>query len=156
MDTNLYEPPKSDVSVTDDTPGSTIKAVALGALVEIVGSLLVGMAIGILYMFLLSQQGVPPQEMQSALEQMGPWSGFSLLGMALGTVVSVLAGYVCARIANRVSYIPASLVAGISFALTLLFGYSSHPLFELIGLGLISACAVLAGAWFYIRKLKRG
>ncbi len=154
MESNLYEPPKSDVTVADKKPGSTFKAVGLGALVEIAGSSLVGMLLGVVYVIVLSQQGVPAEALQSALEQMDPWSGLGLIGMALGFTVSALAGFVCAKIANRVSYKSPYILSGISFALTLVTGYWSYPLTEVILLGMVSVCAVLAGAWLQVRKLK--
>jgi hypothetical protein len=154
MDTNIYEPPKSDISVAENRPGSIVKAVVIGTLVEIVGTLLVGIAIGIAYVVILGGQGTSPEEMKSALVQIDPLSGLGLLGTVLGTFVSVLAGYFCARIANRTSFKPAFILSGISFTLGLVSSYGSYTGGVLIAMQVISVCAVLLGAWLYIRKLR--
>lgn len=153
METNIYEPPKSDISVAENKPGSTVKAVVIGTAIEIIGTFLLGIAIGIAYVVMLGGQGASPEEMKSALVQLDPQSGLGLLGMFLGTLVSVLAGYVCAKIANRTSFKPAFILSGISFTLGLVSSYGSYTWGLLIVMQVITVCAVLLGAWFYIRKL---
>lgn len=72
MRPNLYEPPKSDISVATE-PGSTVKAVVFGTLTEIFGTLLAGILIGIVYGVTLSRQGMSPEEIQRSLAYLDPW-----------------------------------------------------------------------------------
>ena len=69
-----------------------------------------------------------------------------------GFLVSLLAGYVCAWIANVNKYKPAYILAGISLSLGLLSGIGTTDWFTLLLLSLISAGAVLAGAKLHNRN----
>ncbi len=154
MEGNLYEPPKSDLRVADGKPGSTVKAVALGALVEVVGSFLVGIVIGVIYVVLLSRQGLSPEEIQKMVTHMDPFSGIGLFALVLGSLVSVLAGYICASIANAPSYKAAFILAAISCALALFSGYGVYSRGILVLVGGLSVACVLLGAWWRISRLK--
>lgn len=153
MTSDMYEPPKSDLSSAEKKPGSAVKAVVVGTLVEIVGTFLVGILIGIVYGFNLARQGVSPDDVQRSFEQLGYWSGYRLAAMVFGALVSVLAGYICARTANTVSYKSAYILSGISFAFGVILGYGSVSWGELTVLGMISVGCVLVGAWSYNRTL---
>ncbi|MEJ2454908.1 MAG: hypothetical protein P8103_12220 [Candidatus Thiodiazotropha sp.] len=154
MEDNIYEPPKSDIRVAEGKPGSIVKAVALGALVEVAGSFLVGIVIGVIYVVLLSRQGVALQEIEKTLTQMDPFSGIGLLALTLGSLVSVLAGYICASIANSTSYKAAYMLAAISCALAIFSGYGVYSQGVLVLMGGLSVACVLVGAWWRIGRLK--
>jgi hypothetical protein len=140
VEDNIYEPPKSDIRVAEGKPGSIVKAVALGALVEVAGSFLVGIVIGVIYVVLLSRQGVALQEIEKTL--------------TLGSLVSVLAGYICASIANSTSYKAAYMLAAISCALAIFSGYGVYSQGVLVLMGGLSVACVLVGAWWRIGRLK--
>ncbi len=154
MEGNIYEPPKSDIRVAEGKPGSIVKAVALGALVEVVGSFLVGIMIGVIYVVLLSRQGIALQEIEKTLTQMDPFSGIGLVALALGSLVSVLAGYICASIANSTAYKAAYMLAAISCALAIFSGYGSYSQGVLVFMGGLSVACVLVGAWWRISRQK--
>lgn len=153
MNTNVYEPPKADLGV-ERNPGSVVKAVAVGSLIEIVGTFVAGLIVVIVYGIHLASQGMSPQEMQSRLVEFDPWSGYVLASVLLGMLVSVLAGYVCARIANTTSYRSAYIMSGISCALGMLSGIGSYAWWVLVILGALTVFAVLFGARLYIQKLR--
>ena len=150
---NIYETPKSDLTVEDNKPGSIVKAVVIGSVIEIAGTLITGLLIGFAYGFVLVSQNSSMEEIEAAMENLSPWSGYGLASLAAGLLVSVAAGYVCAKIANQASYKPAFILAFISFLLSVVLGVSSYPWWSLILFGAISACAVLIGARGYLRKL---
>jgi hypothetical protein len=151
---NLYEPPKSDIRGAEEKPGSSVKAVIYGVLIEVAGSFLVGIMIGVIYVVLLSRQGIPPEQMQTAITQMDPFSGIGLLALVLGSLVSVLAGYVCASVANTSSYKPALILAAISCTLAVLSGYGVHSVGRQAFMGGLSIACVLLGAWWRINRLR--
>ncbi|MEJ2591080.1 MAG: hypothetical protein P8178_06735 [Candidatus Thiodiazotropha sp.] len=154
MNGNLYAPPKSDVSVVDGKPGSLLRAVAVGTLIEIVGTFIAGLLIGLVYGVVMASRGVSPEAMQAMLEHLDPGSGFVWISSLAGALVSLLAGYVCARIANTLSYRPALILAGISCTLGTLTGIGSYAWWFLALLAALTACAVLLGARLRIDSLK--
>ena len=154
MNGNLYAPPQSDVSVVDRRPGSIVRAVVVGTLIEIVGTFVAGLLIGLVYGVVMATRGVSPDAMQAMLEHLDPRSGFVWISSFVGALVSVLAGYVCARIANTLSYKPAFILAGVSCVLGTLTGIGSYAWWFLALLAALTAGAVLLGAWLRIKRLK--
>ena len=152
MNANAYQPPKSDLGVDVRKPGSTFRAVLVGVLIELFGTLLVGLLIGVVFGFFMAAQGVSAEDIQAKFEQMDPFSSFALISNMAGFLVSLLAGYVCAWIANVNKYKPAYILAGISLSLGLLSGIGTTDWFTLLLLSLISAGAVLAGAKLHNRN----
>ena len=153
MNFNAYEPPKSDIVVEDKQPGSIAKAVAVGAAIEVIGSVLVSLLVGLVYGFILASQGSSAVEIQQAMEQMELWSIYGTMALLLGLLVSGIAGYACARIANTNAYQAAYILSGISFILGMVFGVGAYSWWILFTLGLVSASAVLLGARMYIGRL---
>ena len=153
MNFNAYEPPKSDIAIEDNQPGSIVKALVAGTVIEVTGSILVSLAVGLVYGFFLASQGNSAEEIQQAMEQMEPWSIYGISAIFLGLLVSSIAGYGCAYITNTNSYQAAYLLSGISFTLSIIFGLGAYSWWVLVLLGFISASAVVLGAHIYIRKL---
>ncbi|MCU7795992.1 MAG: hypothetical protein KZQ75_02545 [Candidatus Thiodiazotropha sp. (ex Myrtea spinifera)] len=152
MDTNAYAPPKSEITTENNKPGSIVKAVVVGSAIEIVGTILVGLFIGLIYGLSIATQGGTADDIQKAMEIIDPWSSYGIAASFLGLIISLIAGYTCARIANIQSYKAAYILSGISFALGTAFGIGTYPWWSLLLLGLLSVCGVLFGARLYIRK----
>lgn len=147
MSDNPYSPPDAKLAdPADHSPGSPVKAVLLGALVDIGGSLILSTVMGIAMVMFLSQQNMTPEQIGEAFASMPGGSLFRIVGMVLGTGMSMLAGYVCARIARRRDFKLAGILGAISVSAGYLF--SGDP--NSVGVNLFNAvvtfAAVLAGA----------
>lgn len=145
MSDNPYSPPASKLAdPIDREPGSPVKAVLLGAAVDIGGSLAMSMVLGIVVAVMMS--GVAPAQMGAELAAMAGTSPYKVIAMVLGTAMSVLAGFTCARIARRRDDKLAFILGAISVTAGLLFAgdWSSPGMLALNAV--LTFGAVLAGA----------
>jgi MFS family permease len=129
-----------------------VKAVLLGLLVDIGGTLIGTLLFAAIYGAMLASGGTSPAEAQEAYAEMAQTAwGFTILAV-MGCGFSVLGGYVCARISRRLDFrlglILAALSAGSGF---LLGGGGEPPLKTLLMMGVTVAC-VLTGTWYGIRR----
>src|SRR5690606_4900288 len=98
------------------TPGSLPKAVAVGVFIDFAGSLLVAFTLSLIYTLVLTARGYSQDEIQRTFSALGPWSALGIVIMLLSLIVSAYAGYQCARVANRTTYLAPGIVAMISCA----------------------------------------
>lgn len=153
--TSPYQPPKASVADVEPAPGSPVKAVVYGVLVDVGGSVVMGIVLTVVYGVVLAASGLSPEEMERAMASPEPLSWISIIGNALGFLASFIGGYVCARVAGRDEYKWAGVVAVISGIAGFLFGMSSYPIEWNLLLVLLTASAVLAGARTAVRRKER-
>jgi hypothetical protein len=126
--------------------GSPIKAVLLGLAVDIGGTILMSLLLGIGYGIFLAATGTPPAEIASAAKMDNPASLLSITGTVMGLIFSVLGGYVCARIAKHAEYRLAAIMAVLSSLLGFVMAGSRHS-FQLTALLVIASfAATMIGA----------
>jgi formate/nitrite transporter FocA (FNT family) len=127
-------------------------AVITGVLIDLLGTIIIAVLLGFALGFYLLSQGVAESELEAVLTAKimhAPWNIFLI---ALGASISVLAGYVTAKIAKHGVYIYAGIVGCISGG----FGYStgldeySVPLN--LSLALLTIVATVFGAFLWLRK----
>jgi uncharacterized protein with PQ loop repeat len=144
---NPFAPPGASVSDTVELkPGSPIRAVLLGLVVDIGGTLVIGLLIGIVYGVFLGFSGVPQSEIVSRADTQNPMSLLSLIAQALGLVCSVLGGYVCARIVKRKEYRVVAVMAVLSAIFGMWVGSSQYSFPVLLALTALSVLSNLFGA----------
>ena len=153
MEPNRYEPPRAKLDPRNREPGSIPKAVAIGAAIDIGGTMLGGIVLGLLYSVLLGLQGRSAAEVQQALTQFDPWSPFGIMAMAMGLGMSVFGGYQCAIIANRTTYLAPGIMSLISVTSSAILGDGQTRLLELLLMSGLTVAAILGGASLHIRKL---
>lgn len=153
--TSPYQPPRASVADVEPAPGSAVKAVVYGVLIDVGGSLVMGIVLTVVYGVVLAASGVAPEELEQAMASPEPLSWISMIGNALGLLASFIGGYVCARIAGRDEYKWAGVVAVISGVAGFLFGMASYPIEWNLLLVLLTASAVLAGARTAVRRKER-
>jgi hypothetical protein len=121
--TDPYSPPKAPLREEPPPPGSAFKAVTLGLLVDIGGTMLTSVALGIAYGATLAASGMNRGEIEAALANISEDSLISIAGSLIGMGFSVLGGFVCARISRRQDYrlgsVLGTMSAGLGFAMGL-------------------------------------
>lgn len=146
-----YRPPRSDVAPQAEPRGSAVKAVLLGALADIGGSIAAGIVLTFAYGLMLGLSGADPEQIGSALAQVPVGSWFSILGMVVGSGFSVLGGYLCARIARRSEYKLGAIVAAISGVSGLFLGGRAPAGID-FALLLATVASVMLGAWIGLMR----
>ena len=143
---NLYTPPQAALADTDAKPGSPVKAVLLGVMTDIGGTLAVSLVLGIVYGMKLAASGASQEEIGALSANPTLDSGFSIAASLLGCGFSVLGGYVCARIAKHSEYRLGAITGAIAAMIGMLLGASSYPLAADIGLAGLTFLSVMLGA----------
>jgi hypothetical protein len=134
-------------------PGSLVKAISVGALIDLAGSLAVVFAFSIIYSSILLAQGLSEDAIQQTFEALTPWAGVGLIASALTLPVSIFAGYKAAAIANRPNYFAPGMVAVISCGLSAMVDTSHPPRLTLALMSVVNVIAFLSGAYIHVRKL---
>lgn len=153
--TSPYQAPKASVADVEAAPGSPVKAVIFGVLIDVGGSLVVGILLTVGYGIVLAASGVPPEDLERVMSNPEPLSAVSLIGNLLGCVASFLGGYVCARVAGREEYKWAGMVAGISAIAGFGFGLAAYSIEWNLLFVLVTAAVVMAGARTAVRRKER-
>lgn len=153
MEPNHYQPPRSRLDARNREPGSIPKAVAVGAIIDIGGTMLASFVVGLSYAMLLGMQGLSSEEISKALTEADRWSAPGMIMMAIGTLMSVLGGYQCAVIANRTTYLAPGILSLVSVTIGALMNDGRTELPELLFFSALTVAAILGGASLQIRKL---
>jgi hypothetical protein len=142
---NPYTPPNATVADPLAQPGSPIKAVCLGLLVDTGGTILFSTLFGIAHAVVLVTRGMTSLEATAVIQaaQVEGWA--FVISTAIGCAFSVLGGYVCARISRRSKYELGWVMGGISAVLGLLIGWSSYTPFKLAVLTFLTFASILLG-----------
>ncbi len=150
---NPFEPPRANLQMRNDEPGSIPKAVAVGVLIDIVGTIAAGFAASIGYGLVLGLRGYSEAAIMQTFEKLDPTSPFALFTYCLGMLVSGVAGYHCARIANRRTYLAPGILAMISCAFGAALSAGQYTQKALLILSALTVISVLIGASLYVKKM---
>jgi hypothetical protein len=124
----------------------SVKAVLIGWVVDIGGSLGVGFLVGVFAGIYLIIKGVSPDRMEEAIYSS---FGFLLTSLIIGLFFTGLGGYIAAKIA-KTAELKHAFVVGLLSALTgmlyiVLSSNPGPPSFNIVGLTLVIPIAVLGG-----------
>lgn len=154
MPHNPYSPPEARLADQPRPPGSPWKAIGLGLLVDIGGTMVLGTLFAILAGVVMAAQGRPVEEAQAAFS--GPVfdSWISTVAMLIGLGCSVAGGYICARIVRRQELKFAAIQAVLANVLGLLLASAPDAADDRPFLLLATTfVAVMAGAvWGQLRN----
>jgi hypothetical protein len=131
MPTNPSKPPETDSPRNPRppaTPGSPLKAVLIGLAVDIGGTWVLSAVLSIFQVIQLMGQGLSESEVRQALENPPHDSALYVGATLLGASMSVLGGYVCARIARRDEYRAGAVMAAVSAVFGVMM--AAHPAFD--------------------------
>lgn len=98
---NPYKPPAAALRDPPRPPRSPFVAILAGLGVDIGGTTLAGIVIGIVYSVILAARGQNPEQIVADLTSVDPSSGFFIFNSIVGGAFSLLGGYVCARLVRR-------------------------------------------------------
>jgi peptidoglycan/LPS O-acetylase OafA/YrhL len=127
MADNPFKPPDARLRDPQPGPGSPLRAILAGLLVDLGGSMLVGIALSLFYAASLASSGLSQAQVDEAMKNVAPTSGVAIVGIVLGALCSVAGGYVCARIARRDEYRTGGIMAALSAFFSLLMGGDGTP-----------------------------
>jgi len=147
--TDPYAPPKAKIASPPQEKSSLAKALLVGATIDIGGSLLVGVVIAVIYIGVI---GTAPQTATDFVHD--PW--VSIGNSAVGGGLSVLGGYVCARIAKRLELLLGLTLSAISVLVGLLISGSYYSGGMNLLLSVVTVICVMLGAWLGKRKNANG
>jgi hypothetical protein len=139
-----FEPPPSDV---DDRPprrapsGSPLRAIVVGLVVDLGGSVVLSLLLMIVYAASLQHAGLSPEQLKAAIEHIPSNSWPAVLELVLGSLLDVFSGFVCARIAQRDEWRVGATLAAISTLCAALLGDGGDSTDELT---LLRAACTLA------------
>jgi hypothetical protein len=120
-----FEPPPSNV---EDRPprrargGSPLRAIAIGLVIDLGGSIVLYLLLTIVYAASLQHAGMSPEELKATMDHIPSDSWAAVLGLLLGAGLDVLSGFACARVAGRDEWRVGGTLAAISAACTLVLG----------------------------------
>jgi len=128
-------------------PAKAYKAILAGLAVDFGGSFLTGFVLSVVQMVFLVQAGHPASSVGQILSQ-APWhSPFRLLGTVLGCGLSVLGGFVCARLARRSEFRLVGIECAISMTLGFAMAPTRHGAFYWVGMISLNIACSMLGAW---------
>lgn len=153
-DRSPYAPPSATVTTAAQQRGSAWKAVVLGLLTDIGGSIITSVVIGIAYAAVLASSGMAQEEAMQAFMELEQNTTLMLLMYSVGGLFSVLGGYVCARIVRYNELRWAMFVALGSAAAGAVLGSQEEPAMQILLLG-TTVASVLLGAWLGARVNRR-
>lgn len=143
---NPYTPPQAELADAEPQPGSPVKAVVLGLVVDIGGTLVASAVLGIIYGISLAASGASQEEIAEISANL-PLDSWPIIGSTVfGCAFSVLGGYVCARIVKRAEYKYGAFVAVISAILGLLMGAGHYSELANVSLTVLTFLMVMLGA----------
>lgn len=124
MSNNPFKPPATDPK---NTPGSPIRAVLVGLAIDLGGTALLGLVLQVVYAMQVGTPDMTESQLHDALENVPPDSGVMIAGHLLGALLSVAAGYVCARIVRRDEYRVGAIMAGAALLLGMMLYPDDQP-----------------------------
>lgn len=144
---NPYSPPSAKVADVgiDAAKGSGVKAVLIGLLIDLGGSIVIGIVLTVIYSFQLAAAGLDEDEIMAAMSNIPFDSWVFIAGAIIGCFCSILGGYVCARIARHSEYKFGNILSAISIIVGSLMVIEAYSLFAIFVLALMTWASVMVG-----------
>jgi len=155
MSHDPFKAPGSNVDVPDTARGPAVKAVVLGLMTDIGGSVISSLAFFMVYGAYLGATGGTADDLMMLARGNGIDSPMALALALVGCMFSVLGGYVCARIAKHSEYRLGAILSACSVAAGLLLGGGGES-DAMTGLfSLFTVASVMTGAHLGARRNRR-
>lgn len=148
MPNNPFKPPETDANPKTAAPGSPLRAVLVGLAVDIGGSILAELVLTLFYHSQFVASGMTAVQADAALSEVPMNSPLAMINIVLGSICSVLGGYVCARIVRRNEFRVGGVMAVLSAMISLSFATPSTPNDLALLLTITTAACVMLGVKF--------
>lgn len=152
----LFAPPTARVADFTVERGSPIKAILLALAVDLGGTLLSAVLIGMIYAISLASFGASEDHVAASLQNVSPNSWPSVAGAAVCILFSVLGGFVCARVAKHAEYKLGGVMAAISVAVGLWMGNVQLSVLMNVSSAVITTGAIMFGVRLGIARNAAG
>jgi len=114
--------------------------------VDIGGTTLAGLLIGVVWYLVLKQSGLSSEQIEAELLHQGSWSASVIVSALVGTVFSFLGGFVCNRLAQRADLRLGFVLTGLSLAIGFWMSPEAQEPSMFVAMILLTVVGVLAGA----------
>jgi magnesium-transporting ATPase (P-type) len=155
MDEDVYRTPQSDLTTLDERRGSAVKAILVATVVDVTATIVVGVVITMVYGVMLAVNGASQEVITSKLSDLDLTSNVSLAILLSGSLFTIFAGFLCAKLVNHSEYKIVTIFAIILTILGLAMGLAYYSIVENVILALITLGCVYFGAWLYVSKKRR-
>jgi|UPI000648C7B8 hypothetical protein len=149
MPENRYSPPGADLSLTPVPPRApwpAWRAVLAGLVVDIGGTTVAGLLIGVVWYVVLTRSGVSAEQIHAEMSVTDRWTAFVIVSTLVGAVFSYLGGFVCNRLAQRADLRLGFVLAALSLAIGFWMSSEIVQPAMFAALSLLTAVSALAGA----------
>jgi hypothetical protein len=138
---NPYDAPRAPVKDMTPVKPAPIKGLLIGLLIDIGGSIVLGFVILFVYLTYMAANG-SPMDVASTEHLMAQFqeSNLGIVSTLFGGLLSVLGGYVCARIAKQDTMRLGWIMAALSTFIGLAMSYSSYS----VGKNILMTCLTFA------------
>jgi peptidoglycan/LPS O-acetylase OafA/YrhL len=144
-----YAPPVSDVSVIKERKGTAWKAVLFGVLIDIGGTMLLGVVVATVAFAVLAAQGKDASDFEQLFND--PLSPMMIAMSFAGGLLSVLGGYVCSRIAKQNEMKLAGVMAIISILYSVTVDSDELTAYTLF-LYVATIASIFFGSWVGMKR----
>jgi type III secretory pathway component EscS len=147
MPDSPYAPPNSELGDVPQEAGSPVKALTLGFLTDIGGTIVISTVLSIVFSLIWANQGVSLEQVTARLQDQSLSNPVALIGNVLGTLFSYLGGFVCARIVRRSEMRYAAILAVLNVLVGMAISPSAtSPAWLALSYGASIAAILLGGA----------
>ena len=151
---NPFEPPKSNIADPSQPtkPGSIWKGVVIGAVVDFGGTFIFSLLLFFVYALLHGSANMSAEDVQTIGQQytkelVQATTLWGILSFAIGSMLSLLGGYLCARYAKERWKLANSILGVGMGALGLFSGGKYYSLGANLSLGILTFAIVYLGGW---------
>lgn len=152
MSDNPYSPPNSELEVKEILPPRPVFGITMGILIDLGGTMLLGVASGFIYAAFLASEGMPLEEIEALLGSYDPMSLYGIVNVFLGLFMSYVGGLYCAKISRATSYLYPGIMAAILTALMSAVAWGSMDDLLFVILSAMSVLAIFCGARSHLKR----
>lgn len=155
MTNSPYAPPSSESKDAPQEAGSPVKAIVLGLLTDIGGTMATSFLLSIVFAVVWANQGMSNEQVVALMSDRALSNPFTLTATIFGTVCSYLGGFICARIVRRSEIRYGAVLAAISVLVGFAFSIGDSSPVRITGLAILSVVVVMLGT-AHGRAINRG